>query len=61
MGFGSYDESEQREQDYSDDDEDAVVSVHGSDYEGTMSVDTSGSTDDLIGRLQDIKDAKNDE
>lgn len=56
MGFGSYDESEQRDQDYGDDDDDEAVNVHDDEFEGTMAVDTGASTEDLIGRLQDIKD-----
>lgn len=56
MGFGSYDESEQRDQDYGDeDDQEAVVNVHEDEFEGTMSVDTSATTDDLIQGLADMK------
>lgn len=59
MGFGSYDESEQQQQDVGDeDDEDAAVNVHENDYEGEMTVETGGSADDLIGQLQDIKENK---
>ncbi|WP_254769281.1 DUF5786 family protein [Salinilacihabitans rarus] len=60
MGFGSYDESEQRQPDADDDGESAGVTVHENDYEGEMSVETGGSTDDLLGQLQDIKASKDE-
>ena len=61
MGFGSYDESEQQQRDADDDyDEDAAVNVHEHAYEGDVTVETGGSTDDLIGQLQDIKKNKED-
>ena len=60
MGFGSYDESEQRHQETnSDEDEEAAVNVHEHEYDGEMTLE-SGSTDDLLGQLQDIK-ANNEE
>ncbi len=56
MGFGSYDESEQREQDYGDDDdEDAVLNVHDDEFEGEMSVDTTASTEELVQGLDEMK------
>lgn len=62
MGFGSYDESEQRhETQDTEDDEDAAVTVHEHEYEGTVSVETGGSTDDLLGQLQDIKENDSDD
>ncbi|ELY49104.1 DUF5786 family protein [Natronorubrum bangense] len=62
MGFGSYDESEQQQQNVSDeDDEDAAVNVHENDYEGEMTVETGDSTDNLIGQLQEIKENKESE
>ena len=61
MGFGSYDESEQQRQDVNnDEDEDAMVNVHENDYEGEMTVETGSSTDDLLGKLQEIKENKDD-
>ncbi|WP_240756944.1 DUF5786 family protein [Natronorubrum bangense] len=61
-GFGSYDESEQQQQNVSDeDDEDAAVNVHENDYEGEMTVETGDSTDNLIGQLQEIKENKESE
>ncbi len=41
-----------------EDDEDAAVNVHENEYEGDMTVETGGSTDDLLGQLQDIKENK---
>lgn len=59
MGFGSYDESEQQQQNRdTEDNEDAAVNVHENDYEGSIQVETGGSTNDLLGQLQDIKDNK---
>lgn len=57
MGFGSYDESEQQHQDTdTEDDEDAAVNVHENDYEGEVTTETGGSTDELLGQLQEIKE-----
>lgn len=55
MGFGSYDESEQQEQnvDTSDDD---TVSVHEDEFEGSVEFDTDVTTDELVDKLADIKD-----
>lgn len=62
MGFGSYDESEQQHQTQdTDDDEEVAVTVHEHEYEGSVSVETGGSTDDLLGQLQDIKENNADE
>ncbi|RQH00081.1 DUF5786 family protein [Natrarchaeobius oligotrophus] len=62
MGFGSYDESEQQHQTQdTEDDEDAAVNVHEHEYEGSISVETGGSTDDLLGQLQDIKENNADD
>ena len=62
MGFGSYDESEQQHRNQSaDDDEDAAVTVHENDYEGSVTVESDASTDDLLGQLQEIKESKDDD
>ena len=64
MGFGSYDESEQRDPDYGGDDEegeDATVDLHENDHEGAVSFDSGASTDDLVDRLADIKEAAAEE
>ncbi|ELY39012.1 DUF5786 family protein [Natronorubrum tibetense] len=62
MGFGSYDESEQQQQNVDDEDaEDTAVNVHENEYEGEMTVETGGSADELIGQLQEIKEKKEDE
>lgn len=59
MGFGSYDESERQDQDVEADDE--GVNVHENEHDGDVSVESDVSTDDLLGRLQDIKDNRQDE
>lgn len=59
MGFGSYDESEQQNQNVdSEEDEEAAVTVHEHDHQGEVTVESGESTDDLLGQLQEIKDAK---
>lgn len=54
MGFGSYDESEQKNHDVNADD-DGGVSVHENDHEGEVSFESGASTDDLVNRLTDMK------
>ena len=54
MGFGSYDESEQERQQVDSADDGATVNVHENAYEGELTTET-GSTDDLLGQLQEIK------
>ncbi|AXR77992.1 DUF5786 family protein [Natrarchaeobaculum sulfurireducens] len=62
MGFGSYDESEQQHQNRNtEDDEDAAVNVHQNDHDGSITVESDASTDDLLGQLQEIKDSKQDD
>ena len=62
MGFGSYDESEQRDPEYStgeSDEEDAAL--HENDYEGTVSFDSGAPTDDLLSGLAGIKESQEEE
>lgn len=57
MGFGSYDESEQQNQEINTDDEDSEgVTVHEHEHKGEMSFETGASTDDLMEQLAEIKD-----
>jgi len=57
MGFGSYDESEQENQEITTDEgETEGVAIHDSDHDGEVSFETGASTDELVGRLADIKD-----
>ena len=55
MGFGSYDESEQKDQNVDTDDSEAV-NVHGNDHDGSVEFEFDESEDALIDRLQEIKD-----
>ncbi|MHC3438097.1 DUF5786 family protein [Natrialbaceae archaeon A-gly3] len=55
MGFGSYDESEQRDLDADFDDDDAVESEESS-HEGEIEFENGASNDELIDRLKEIKD-----
>lgn len=56
MGFGSYDESEQKNQDV-DTDDDEAVSVHENDHDGEVSFETDDmSTSELIDQLPETDD-----
>ncbi|ELY53243.1 DUF5786 family protein [Natronolimnohabitans innermongolicus] len=55
MGFGSYDESEQQEVDADFDDDDAVQSDE-TNHDGTIEFENGASSDELLDRLQEIKD-----
>ena len=60
MGFGSYDESEQKDQNVETDDEDAV-NVHQNDNDGEVTFETEKSTDELVDQLQHMKSQDDDE
>ena len=55
MGFGSYDESEQKDQDVDTDDSDGVA-VHENDHDGEVSFESEAGTDNLIDKLSEMKD-----
>jgi hypothetical protein len=61
MGFGSYDESEQENQDIDADDDNQGVTVHESDHDGEVSFESELSTDDLVDKLGDIKESDDEE
>ena len=54
MGFGSYDESEQQDQEVNAD-EGEGVNVHDNDHEGEITFESDASADDLVDQLHDIK------
>ena len=57
MGFGSYDESEQENQEYNADyDEDDGVSAEENTHDGDVEFEFTASNDELLDRLQDIKE-----
>ncbi len=56
MGFGSYDESEQQDQNVDASGDDGV-NVHENEFDGTVEFDTEASTDELLGKLSEIKNA----
>ena len=59
MGFGSYDESEQNRETGGDDEDEADgVTVHEHVHDGSVSVESDVSTDDLVDRLDEMKDAE---
>ena len=55
MGFGSYDESEQKDNDVDADDSEGVA-VHENDHDGSVSFETEATTSDLVDKLGDMKD-----
>jgi len=55
MGFGSYDESEQKDQDVNADGSEGV-NIHESDHDGEVSFETELSTGDLVDKLDEMKD-----
>ncbi|PSQ08182.1 death domain-associated protein [Halobacteriales archaeon QS_6_71_20] len=63
MGFGSYDESEQERQqnDGADAADGSTVDAHENDHDGEASFEAGASTDDLVSRLQEMKDEDEDE
>jgi hypothetical protein len=54
MGFGSYDESEQENQNLDEDDEKEGVEVDGGE-EGNLSFESTESTDELVGKLAQMR------
>ena len=55
MGFGSYDESEQKDQDVNADESEGV-NIHESDHDGEVSFETELSTGDLVDKLDEMED-----
>ncbi|WP_246985833.1 DUF5786 family protein [Halorientalis marina] len=60
MGFGSYDESEQKDQNV-DTDDDEAVNVHEDHDTGEISFESDKDTDELVDQLQHMKDDDDDE
>ena len=58
MGFGSYDESEQERQSVDADFDEADVEMNdrSDDHDGSVEFENGASNDELVSRLQDIKD-----
>jgi hypothetical protein len=57
MGFGSYDESEQENQEYDADyDEEDGVSAEENTHDGDVEFEFTASNDELLDRLEEIKD-----
>ena len=59
MGFGSYDESEQKDDDTEFDDDDAV-NVHESEHDGDVSFESELSNEELVDQLGQMKDGDDD-
>jgi len=57
MGFGSYDESEQENQEYDTDlEDDDGVSTGENTHDGNVEYEFDASNDELLDRLAEIKD-----
>lgn len=56
MGFGSYDESEQENQELDVNDDDSGVHAEENTHEGSVEFEIGASNDELLDRLQDMKD-----
>ena len=62
MGFGSYDESEQENQQAENDvDEEDAVTVQNAKHDGEVSYESNASSEELIDKLQEMKDDEADE
>jgi hypothetical protein len=57
MGFGSYDESEQENQELEADfDEEEGITAGESDHHGSVDFEFTASNDELLDKLEDIKE-----
>jgi hypothetical protein len=56
MGFGSYDESEQENQEYDTDYDDEGVQTEESAHEGEVEYEIDATSEELLDKLQDIKE-----
>jgi hypothetical protein len=57
MGFGSYDESEQDNQEYNADlEDDDGVSTDENEHDGDVEFEFTATNDELLDKLEDIKD-----
>ncbi len=60
MGFGSYDESEQENQEYDTEfDDDDGLDTEGNAHHGDVEYEFTASNDELLDRLKDIKEDEN--
>ena len=61
MGFGSYDESEQENQQGDTDiDESEAVAAHEHEHDGESKFEAGASNEDLIGKLDEMRDDGDD-
>ncbi|MBV0925751.1 MULTISPECIES: DUF5786 family protein [Haloarcula] len=59
MGFGSYDESEQDNQEYDTDfDDESGLNSEENAHEGDVEYEFTASNDELLDRLSDIKESE---
>jgi hypothetical protein len=55
MGFGSYDESEQENQEAGEIEDNEGVSVHENTHDGSVSFESDASQEELLDKLDDMK------
>ena len=55
MGFGSYDESEQENQEFETDFDDDGLNAGENNHDGTIDFEPGASNDELLDRLQSMK------
>ena len=60
MGFGSYDESEQENQEYDTDlgDDEDGLSTQENEHDGDVEYEFTASNDELLDRLEDMKQSE---
>ena len=57
MGFGSYDESEQRDQSVSTTDDEESVDFKRQDHEGKIEFETDLTADEMVNQLKSFKES----
>jgi hypothetical protein len=55
MGFGSYDESEQENQEAGEIEDNEGVSVHENTHDGSVSFESDASQEELLDKLDEMK------
>ena len=61
MGFGSYDESEQRDQSVSTADDEESVDFERQDHEGTVEFETDLTADEMVNQLKNLRESDEDD
>ncbi len=61
MGFGSYDESEQENQQVEADDDSEAVSLAEANHDGEATFENGADTEALVGKLSEMKGDSDDD